>query len=78
MNAQHHRSEDQMKKMFAVSFVLAAVLAVGCSKKNPQTTPPTGDTKTEMKKEGDAMGGASYGGAPNPCAEPKDPCAAPK
>ena len=48
-----------MKKMFAVSLVLAAALAVGCSKKNPQTT-PTG-TGTEMKKEGDAMGGDTYG-----------------
>ena len=51
-----------MKKMFVVS-LLAAALAVGCSKKKSQTTPTnTGDTKTEMKKDGGEMGGAKYGG----------------
>jgi hypothetical protein len=50
-----------MKKMFVVSLVLAAALAIGCSKKNAQTT-PTG-TKTEMKKDGGSTGGATYGGA---------------
>ena len=67
-----------MKKMFVVSLVLAAALVVGCSKKNPKTT-PTGtatDTKTEMKKDGDAMGGATYGGKTEG-AGAEDPCAAP-
>ncbi|HSK00875.1 MAG TPA: hypothetical protein VK932_06525 [Kofleriaceae bacterium] len=49
-----------MKKMFVVSLVLAAALAVGCSKKNPQTTPTGGDT-TEMKTDGAPMGGDTYG-----------------
>ena len=67
-----------MKKMFAVSLVLAAALAMGCSKKNAQTTPTNGgDTKTEMKKDGDSMGGASYGGAKTDGTAPADPCAAP-
>ncbi len=52
-----------MKKMFVVSLVLAAALAVGCSKKNPQTTPTGGETQTEMKKEGGEMGGDTYGAA---------------
>jgi len=52
-----------MKKMFVVSLVLAAALAVGCSKKKPQTMPANGDTKTEMKGGHDGMGGATYGGA---------------
>jgi len=68
-----------MKKMFVVSLVLAAALAMGCSKKNPQTTPTTGGdaTKTEMKKDGDGMGGATYGGAKAPApAGGGDPCAA--
>jgi hypothetical protein len=65
-----------MKKMFVVSLVLAAALAVGCSKKQPQTTPTGGDTKTEPKKEGGDMGGATYGapnaeGAPAPDSAPK-------
>ena len=68
-----------MKKMLAVSLVLAAALAMGCSKKNPQTTPNTGGTQTEMKSGSD-MGGATYGGnkasGGDPCAA--DPCAAPK
>jgi hypothetical protein len=66
-----------MKKMFAVSLVLAAAFAVGCSKKNPQTTPTgTGtETKTEMKQEGDAMGGDTYGGAKTEGEKPADPCA---
>ena len=51
-----------MKKMYVVWLLLAAALTAGCSKKNPQTTPPAGDTQTEMKKDGD-VGGASYGGA---------------
>jgi len=50
-----------MKKMFVVSLVLAAALVVGCSKKKAQTT-PTGGDKTEMKQEGGAMGGDTYGG----------------
>jgi hypothetical protein len=67
-----------MKKMFVVS-LLAAAFAVGCSKKNPQTTPTGTDTKTEMKKEGDSMGGDTYGGAKAPGGDaPADPCAAPK
>ena len=63
--------------MFVVSIVLAAALAMGCSKKNAQTTPtPPGDAKTDMKKDGDATGGGTYGGATTP--DPADPCAAPK
>ena len=50
-----------MKKMFVVSLVLAAALAVGCSKKNPQTTPTGGDMKTETKTDGALMGGDTYG-----------------
>ena len=66
-----------MKKMFVVSIVLVAALAMGCSKKNAQTTPtPPGD-KTDMKKDGDAMGGGTYGAPATPDA-PADPCAAPK
>lgn len=54
-----------MKKMFVVSLVLAAAFAVGCSKKNPQTTPTGTGTGTpgEVKKEGDPMGGDEYGAA---------------
>jgi hypothetical protein len=68
-----------MKKMFAVSLVLAAALAMGCSKKNPQTTPSnTGGTQNEMKSGSD-MGGATYGGDKGGGdAAPADPCAAPK
>jgi hypothetical protein len=51
-----------MKKMFAISLLLAA-FAVGCSKKNPQTTPTGTGTGTETKKDGDAMGGDEYGAA---------------
>ena len=65
-----------MKQMFVVSLVLAAALAMGCSKKQAPTT-PTLDNKSEMKKEGDGMGGATYGGAKTDPA-PADPCAAPK
>jgi major membrane immunogen (membrane-anchored lipoprotein) len=62
-----------MKKMFVVSLVLAAALAVGCSKKKPQTTPTNGgDSKTEMKKDDGSMGGATYGGAKT------EPSSAPK
>jgi hypothetical protein len=50
-----------MKKMLVVSFLLAAALGLGCSKKKPNTTPT--ETKTEMKQDGGAMGGATYGGA---------------
>lgn len=64
-----------MKKMFVVSLVLAAAFAVGCSKKNPQTTPTGTGTGTEMKKEGDAMGGDTYGGAKTEGDAPADPCA---
>lgn len=63
-----------MKKMFVVSLVLVAALTMGCSKKKAQTMPTGGgDTQTEMKKDGDGMGGATYGGAKteggaaNPC-----------
>jgi len=65
-----------MKKMFVVSFVLAAALVVGCSKKNPNTTPTGTGTKTEMKQDGKAMGGATYGGATYGGGT-EDPCAAP-
>lgn len=61
-----------MKKMFAVSFVLAAALAMGCSKKNAQTTPTGTGTQTEMKKEGSDMGGATYGG--DKAGGAMDPC----
>jgi hypothetical protein len=63
-----------MKKMFVVSLVLAAAFAMGCSKKNAQTTPTgTGTgTGTEMKKEGSDMGGATYGGDKG--GAPMDPC----
>jgi hypothetical protein len=67
-----------MKKMFVVSLVLAAALAMGCSKKNAQTTPTGTDTKTEMKKDGSGMGGDSYGGAKTDGGGAADPCAAPK
>jgi hypothetical protein len=63
-----------MKKMFVASLVLAAAFAIGCSKKNPQTTPTGTDTKTEMKKDGDAMGGDTYGGAKTEGGG-ADPCA---
>jgi hypothetical protein len=69
-----------MKKMFVVSLVLAAALAVGCKKQQPSTMPTTGgDQKTEeMKKEGGDMGGATYGGEkPAGGDAPADPCAAP-
>lgn len=67
-----------MKKTLVVSIVLAAALAVGCGKKNAQTTPTNpSDTKTEMKQDGDSMGGASYGGAKTQGGA-ADPCAAPK
>jgi hypothetical protein len=58
-------SEDPMKMKFVISLLLAAAFAVGCSKKNPQTTPTgTGtETGTETKKDGDAMGGDEYGAA---------------
>ncbi|HWU86684.1 MAG TPA: hypothetical protein VN253_05395 [Kofleriaceae bacterium] len=65
-----------MKKMFVVSLVLAGALIVGCSKKHPQTTPSGTDTKTEMKKDGSATGGATYGGKAEG-AGAQDPCAAP-
>jgi hypothetical protein len=62
-----------MKKMFVVS-LLAAALAVGCSKKKPQTMPTnSGDPKGEMKKEGGDMGGATYGGK-KPEGGGGDPC----
>jgi hypothetical protein len=67
-----------MKKMFVVSLVLAGALAMGCSKKNPQTTPTGTGDQTEMKKEGDAMGGDTYGGAKTEGGGAADPCAAPK
>lgn len=68
-----------MKKMLAMSLVLAAALAAGCSKKQPQTTPqpPAGATeKTEAPKEGDAKAEGGEGedmvnGAPDPCDGPK-------
>lgn len=68
-----------MKKMFVVSLVLVGALAVGCSKKNPKTTPSgtATDTKTEMKKDGGAMGGATYGGAKTDGGGAEDPCAGP-
>ena len=66
-----------MKKMFVVSFLLTAALAVGCSKKKAQTTPTNtgGGSQTEMKDGG--MGGATYGGGKTEGAG-GDPCAAPK
>ena len=66
-----------MKKMFVVSLVLAAGFAMGCSKKNAQTTPTnTGGTQTEMKNDG--TGGATYGGDKTGGGDaPADPCAAP-
>lgn len=73
-----------MKKMFVVSLVLAAALAVGCSKKQPQTMPTGTGDQTEMKKDGSDTGGATYGeagdAAADPCAggEAADPCAAPQ
>lgn len=60
-----------MKKMFVVSLVLAAALAVGCSKKNPQTTPAGSSSKTEMKKDGGSTGGATYGGTKSEDTAPK-------
>lgn len=62
-----------MKKMLVVSFLLAAALGLGCSKKKPNTTPA--GTTTEMKHDGGAMGGATYGGAKYGGAQ--DPGAAP-
>lgn len=67
-----------MKKMLAVSLVLAAALTMGCSKKNASTTPSNaGGTQPEMKSGSDT-GGATYGGdkgggtdAANPCEPPK-------
>ncbi|HWO20008.1 MAG TPA: hypothetical protein VNO30_14575 [Kofleriaceae bacterium] len=64
-----------MKKMFVVSLVLTAVVAMGatgCSKKNASTTPTGTGTQTEMKKEGSDMGGATYGG--NKAGGAMDPC----
>ena len=66
-----------MKKMFVVSLVLAAALAMGCGKKNAQTTPTSTGTKTEMKQDGNSMGGAGYGGAKPQGGGAADPCAAP-
>jgi len=67
-----------MKKTFVVSFVLAAALAVGCGKKQAQTTPTsnTGGNQTEMKNG--ATGGATYGGTKPGPGGATDPCAAPK
>ena len=66
-----------MRKLYVVSFVLAAALAVGCSKKKEQTTPTNTGGQTEMKKEDGAMGGATYGGTKTQGGG-EDPCAAPK
>lgn len=68
-----------MTKMLAVSLVLAAALAMGCSKKNAQTTPNnTGGTQGEMKSGSD-MGGATYGGDKGGGGtDAADPCGAPK
>lgn len=52
-----------MKMKFVISLLLAAVFAVGCSKKNPQTTPTGTGTQGEVKKEGESMGGDEYGAA---------------
>jgi hypothetical protein len=48
---------SSMKKMFAL-LVLASAVAAGCHSKKPATAPPPAD----KAPEGDATGGAAYGG----------------
>jgi len=52
-----------MKKLLVISLALTATLALGGSKKNPQTTPAGSGTQTEMQSGGGSTGGATYGGA---------------
>jgi hypothetical protein len=68
-----------MKQMFVVSCLLAVAL-VACGGKNKSGTTPANTQKTEMKSDGSATGGATYG-AGKPMKTPEgggteDPCAA--
>jgi hypothetical protein len=70
-----------MKTNLAIAFILSAGL-MACGGKAKKATTPTG-TDTEMKANGSAMGGSTYGGAMTPAggsAAPMssggaDPCA---
>lgn len=65
-----------MKEMFAV-VLLASAAVVACSSKKASTTPSSTAPQDPQQMNGDATGGATYGGSeaapagqdtPNPCA----------
>jgi hypothetical protein len=66
-------------KIMVATFVMAAALMAGCSKKKANTTPAnnTSGTATEMKSDGatNGTGGTTYGGATTPAGGATDPCA---
>lgn len=64
-----------MKQLFIVTFV-AAIALVACGGSSKKTT-TTNNNATEMKTDGSATGGSTYGTTPaDPCAgTPADPCA---